>query len=197
MSIALLLLGAGSASRMRGADKLLEDVDGQPCLRVLSQRGLEAGLKVYVTLRPEDAPRRNALARLDVTVIDVPDAAQGMSRSLRAGAAAMPNKVSGMMVLPGDMPEITADDMRAMVSGFESAPCMALRAVTEAGEPGHPIIFARETFASFAELNGDKGASGILKQLGHQVQTLALPGNRARLDLDTPEAWAEWRAGRR
>ncbi len=195
MTVALLLLGAGASSRMRGGDKLLEPVAGQPCLRVLAERGLAAGLAVYVTLRPQDAARRAALADLKVQIIEVPDAALGMSHSLRAGARAMPGDLTGMMVLPGDMPEVTSDDIRQMAEHFAAQThCAALRATAQDGRPGHPIIFATPVLAQFDQLSGDRGAAALLAPMGARLHHLALPDMHALRDLDTPEDWADWRA---
>ena len=180
---------------MRGADKLLQEVDGQPVLRCLAQRGLSAGLQVFVTLAPDQPARRAALADLDVTVVEVPNAEEGMSQSLRAGAHAMPPEVDGMMVLPGDMPDIQTADMAALAQAFLTGPpCPALRATTQDGQPGHPIVFARDQLALFDSLDGDRGAFMLLKGFEEQVRLVPLPGDRARLDLDTPEDWAAWRA---
>lgn len=180
---------------MRGSDKLLQEVDGQPVLRCLAQRGVSAGLPVFVTLGPDQPARREALADLDVTVVEVPNAEDGMSQSLRAGARAMPSEVDGMMVLPADMPDIEAADMAALAQAFLTGPpCPALRATTEDGRPGHPIVFARDRLALFDSLDGDRGALMLLKGFEDQVRLVPLPGDRARLDLDTPEDWAAWRA---
>lgn len=183
---------------MRGADKLLQQVNGQPVLRCMAERGLDAGLPVFVTLGPGQPARRAALAGLDVTLVDVVDANEGMSRSLRAGARAMPPGVEGMMVLPADMPDIETGDMAALAQAFlNGPPCFALRATTGDGRPGHPIIFSRDSLAHFDTLDGDRGAFMLLKGFEEDVRLFPLPGDRARLDLDTPEDWAAWRAEHR
>ena len=41
---------------------------------------------------------------------------------------------------------------------------------------------------------GDEGARRVL--LGETVTQIALPGQHALIDLDTPAAWSAWRAGR-
>jgi hypothetical protein len=89
---AILLLAAGSSSRMRGADKLLERVDGVPLLLRQARVALAAGVPVIVTL-PGDRPARTAaLAGLDLVTVPVPDAALGLSASIRAGVRAAASK---------------------------------------------------------------------------------------------------------
>ena len=191
--ITLLIPAAGQSSRMGGADKLLQMVDGTSCLRTLAMRGLAAGANVVVLLNTLGGPRHAALDGLNITTITVPDAAFGMAHTLRAGIQALPPGTAGAMILPADMPEITAQDIRALIDDFLTGPpCPALRASTADGLPGHPIIFAPEMFDKFAQLSGDKGANSLLGPLTHQIRLHPLTGNRARLDLDSPEEWAAW-----
>lgn len=179
---------------MRGGDKLLEEVGGEPLLARLARAGLAAGLTVIVTLPDPGHPRARALAGLDVIRVPVPDAAEGMAASLRAGLAACPEGAAGLMILPADMPEIDAGDLATLAAAFAEDPARVLRATGEDGTPGHPVVFPRRLFPALAGLRGDEGARSILK--GEDVRLLALPGRHALTDLDTPEDWAAWRATR-
>jgi CTP:molybdopterin cytidylyltransferase MocA len=193
MRIVLLLLAAGASGRMRGADKLLQEVEGAPCLRVMAQRGLKAGLNVHVTLAPDRAARRAALQGLRIVPVEVPDADQGMSRSLATGVAALPADTDAVMILPADMPGITAADLAFLAAEYSGDPALILRATAQDGTPGHPVIFPRDTFADFAHLQGDEGARSVIAAHRDRVRLVALPGTRATTDLDTPEDWAAWR----
>ncbi len=188
---ALLLLAAGAARRMRGRDKLLEEVDGLPLLRERALACLAAGLgPVIVTLPPGDAARRAALAGLAVLPVEVTRATEGMGASLAAGAAAVPAGVAGVMVLPADMPGITAGDMRRLAEAFDGAG--VLRGAGADGTPGHPVLFPAAALPRLAALSGDRGA----RDLAAGARLVALPGRHALTDLDTPEDWAAWRARR-
>ena len=185
----LALLAAGSARRMRGADKLLHEVDGLPLLRRQVVAALAAGFgPVAVTLPPGDSVRSATLSGLPVTLLSVPEAATGMSASLRAAA----DWAAGddLMLCPADMPEITAQDFAALVDTFDGA--QPLRATAEDGTPGHPVIFPAALLPLLATLTGDEGARAILRR--HPPRLVALPANHATTDLDTPEDWAAWRA---
>ncbi len=61
-----LLPAAGASSRMRGGDKLLEPVDGLPCLATMAKRAISAGFEVLVSLSSEDHPRAHVVSYLDV-----------------------------------------------------------------------------------------------------------------------------------
>lgn len=181
---------------MRGTDKLTQLVDGMPLLRRSAQIALEVG-PLYVALPPEPHDRYAALDGLTVHTVPVPDAAEGMNASLRAAVACLPAEAPGVIVLLADLPDITAHDIKKVVKSFETDSEFAIhRAATEGGMPGHPVAFDKSLFPQLRALAGDAGAQCVIKRNKSKVKLVPLEGDRARLDLDTPEAWAEWRANR-
>ncbi|OWU82318.1 hypothetical protein ATO6_22085 [Oceanicola sp. 22II-s10i] len=193
MSVTLLLLGAGAASRMRGGDKLMEVVYGRPLIARQAAAGLRAGLPVIVTLPPLPHPRGAALTEMPVARIEVPDAAEGMAASIRAGVRAVAPGTTGLMVLPADMPEVDADDIRAMAADWDGAEI--LRGAGQDGTPGHPVLFPADLFEELTQLSGDQGAREVLVRHRARLRLFPLPGRHALTDLDTPEDWAAWRTG--
>ena len=185
--LAIVLPAAGASRRMGGADKLLERVAGAPLLRVMAARACATGAEVAVTLRPGDTARAATLAGLPLTVIEVPDADEGMAASLRAGGRWAVG--DALMVLLPDMPEITTADMRALFAAWQEAPALPLRAASADGAPGHPVILPPARWPALAGLRGDTGARGLIAD----ARLHPLPGTRAVTDLDTPAAWAAWR----
>ena len=194
--LVIVIPAAGASLRMRGADKLSGDVDGLPALRHAAVTAVRSGVPVIVTLPdggPHAAPRRAELPGLGVTALPIPDAHEGMAASLRAGVRAAGNAEAVLVMLP-DMPEITVDDLAAMIAAHEAESNRALRGTAYDGTPGHPVVLPRRLFAEVAVLTGDEGARRVLS--GEDVGLVRLPGRHAVLDLDTPEDWADWRAGR-
>jgi len=192
-----LIPAAGASSRMRGGDKLLEDVDGAPCLRVMVERAQASGAQVIVTLPALDHPRAQALHGTGAQLVAVPQAAaEGMSASLKAGVRAVPRGARALMILPGDMPAVTSAHLSAMWQAYAAERPLVLRAATAKGLPGHPVIVAAGLLPAFQTLTGDAGAARLLKTRAADVVHIVLPGDVARCDLDTPEDWAAWRAQR-
>lgn len=178
---------------MRGADKLLQEIGGRAVLRLIAERALAASPHVAVTLRAEDDARAGAVADLPLTRLTVPDATEGMAASLRTGARwAMGLQVDALMIALPDMPDITATDMRALIADHARHPDQPLRACTPDMTPGHPTLLPRALLPELLALSGDTGARDLLRT--HPPRLHPLADRRARADLDTPEAWAEWRA---
>ncbi|WP_072706537.1 nucleotidyltransferase family protein [Donghicola eburneus] len=192
---AILILAAGASSRMRGADKLLMDVAGQPCLRVLTERALATGLPVYVALPPDRPARTEALHGLKVTQVVIPDAADGMGHSIRGGISALPDHVTGALILPADMPDIQTADLVHFTELHRTAPDLIWRATDAEDTMGHPVIFPKDLFSQLSELAGDDGAKSVVKRNLDRLKAVPLAGRRATLDLDTPEAWEAYYSG--
>lgn len=191
MSLAAAILAAGSARRMRGADKLLEPVAGEAVLTRLTRAAFALGGPVAVTLRRPDPGREAALAGLEVVRLPVPEAAEGMAASIRAAAAwAAGLGAEGLLLCPADLPELTPEDFATLARAFdpEGPP---LRATDEDGTLGHPVIFPARLFPALAGVQGDQGARAVLA--AHPPRLIPLPGRRATTDLDTPEDWSRWR----
>lgn len=196
--IPILILAAGASRRMRGGDKLLEPVDGRPLLRAQAEAAVATGAPVFVTLPAESSGRDAALKGLDLSPIVVADAWAGMAASLRAGLAALPADAVAAMIVLADMPEITAADLDALLAAFRAdTAAPILRATGADGTPGHPVIFPADLFGELAELSGDRGARAIIAAHPERLKLFSLPERHALTDLNTPEAWAAWRAARR
>ena len=185
-NLTILIPAAGSASRMLGADKLMELVDDQPLLRRQALIAMPLA-PVIVTLRPSD-PRRTMLVGLSLIVLEVPDAATGLSASLRAAAE---TTATALMILPADMPELTEADLATVIAAFQQAPDTIHRGASSSGTPGHPVILPASYLPEIAKLSGDEGARSILAR--HVANLVPLPAAHATTDLDTPEDWARWR----
>lgn len=193
---AILILAAGTSSRMRGSDKLLELIDGEPQLTRIARSAAQTGAQVFVTLPPDRPDRSAALVGLNLTVLVINDASEGMAASVRAGAVAAAS-ATGLMILPADMPELDTSDLTRVIEAFGKEPSRIWRATTGDGQLGHPVIFPASAFAVLADLIGDSGARQFLTMRRDRTGLIALPDQRAVLDLDTPEDWDNWRCKRR
>jgi CTP:molybdopterin cytidylyltransferase MocA len=187
--LTILIPAAGSATRMRGGDKLLELAHGQPMLRHQASLALQITPHVLITLRDPDPARQAVLQDLAVTLIPIADAATGMSASLRQASQIR----TALMILPADMPDLTLADLVALTAAQAQAPDTILRAASADGAPGHPVILPAALVPKLADLQGDEGARSLLRK--HEVRLLPLPGLHAITDLDTPEDWLAWRHG--
>jgi molybdenum cofactor cytidylyltransferase len=196
--VAVIVLAAGAARRMRGRDKLLEPLgDGRPVLRHAAEAALASqASEVVVVLPPGAEGRREALGGTGARVVEAPDWAEGMAASLRAGLAAVAPETDAVVVLLADMPEVRSRDIDRLIAAFDPAEGREIcRAVTADGVAGHPVLFGRRFFETLGALSGDRGARDVLREGSEFVTDVPTPGRSAVVDLDTPEDWESWRRG--
>lgn len=190
--IPVLILAAGTSSRMRGRDKLMMDVRGQPLLRRQIERATGIG-PVYVALPSADHPRIQALDGTQAKPVFVPRAAEGMGSTIRDAVVQLPKGGPFMMVL-GDLISLENKDLMSILHVMNTHQNYLIwRGATANGKAGHPIIFHESLLPKFADLGGDDGAQSIVKPLMSQTYLHRFDDNRARHDLDTPEDWTAWR----
>lgn len=194
MSLAIVILAAGASSRMRGRDKLFESVGGTPILMRLVHFAQDCG-DVYVTLPDPDHPRHNLLKGTQAVPIYVPDAADGMSASIkRACAAVSETSAKGMMILTGDLPNLTAAHFTRICAEWAKDETRYVQAKDRDGKPGHPVIIPKSGWDDIETLQGDIGLRNILRE--KRIEYVSFQDYGPTLDLDTPEAWDNWRAAR-
>ena len=194
-----LLLAAGSSSRMLGEDKLLREIDGISLLRRSALAMLSANVDhVFVTLKSGSQTHRDALIGLPITVVEVPDAQEGMSASIRAGMLALPLDTRSVMMGLADMPDITNVHYNALLAAHDTAQNrLIIYPVTPSGKRGHPVLFDIQFKENLCAIEGDQGARHILQAVPELIHEIEMSDDAVTWDLDTPSAWRKWNATRR
>jgi molybdenum cofactor cytidylyltransferase len=190
----ILILAAGKSSRMRGGDKMLEDVDGMPLLRRQICVAVATKQPVFVALAPNATQHLGVIADLNATPLLVADAAEGLSGTLRGTIPQLPQS-GAFMIMLADLVALTTQDLLAVLTARTTSPDHLIwRGATSDGRAGHPILIDDRLRPEFAELCGDDGGRGILGPLREQTQLVTFADQRALFDLDTPEDWISWRS---
>ncbi|WP_029031161.1 nucleotidyltransferase family protein [Salinarimonas rosea] len=197
MSVAAIVLAAGRGSRFGEAPKLLATLDGVPLVRRVAQAALASRADpviVVVGRRGEDVAA--ALAGLAVRIVDNPAWDEGLSTSLQAGFAALPDDAHAAIVCLGDMPLVTPALVDALVAAFDETSGAAAVVPVHAGERGNPVLLARRLAPEIADLAGDRGAGPLLKGRA-DVRELDWGDASILRDVDTPAALAALASGER
>ena len=131
-----------------------------------------------------------ALAGLELDMINNPHFADGLSSSLKAGIAKVPETAAGAMIVLGDMPGVSSADIDQLIEAFRKCGGKAVVRASYGGKRGNPVILPRSLFAAVAELEGDTGARHLVESEGPDVVDIEI-GPAAAVDVDTPEALAK------
>lgn len=193
--IAAIVLAAGRSTRMRGPNKLMADIDGAPLVRRVAEAVTGAGLaETIVVAGHEHEKVEAALAGLPLRVVLNRDFADGLSTSLKTGVAAVGPTVDGVLVCLGDMPGIDSALVARLVAAFAPDKGKDIVIPVRGGRRGNPVLIGKRHFTAIRKLTGDVGARELIQAHAEAVTEIETGGDGAFVDLDTPEALAEYRA---
>ncbi|KPF72355.1 hypothetical protein IP88_10120 [alpha proteobacterium AAP81b] len=184
-----IILAAGRSTRMGGGHKLLEAWRGLPLITHVADAVAAAGLPppvVVLGARADDV--RAALGDREANFVVAADFAEGLSRSLRAGIAAVPAEWDAALVCLADMPRIEPE----LLAALAAAPGDVALPVWQ-GKRGNPVRWSRRHFAALMGLEGDVGGKAVLADAA-ELTEVAAPSDAVLDDIDTPAALAALRA---
>lgn len=185
MSVAGIVLAAGSATRM-GRNKVLLPLRGEPLVRRVVRAAVEAGLApVLVVLGFEADLVRAALAGLPCEPVVNPRHALGMSTSLDAGVAAVPERAAAAVVLLADMPFVDAAMIRAVVVRHRQAGA-SLVSSRYGAVPAPPTLYARVLFGELRGGEGEGRGREVVRRHAGEVSFVDWPAS-ALSDVDRVE----------
>lgn len=187
MNIGILLLAAGSSSRL-GQSKQLLEIEGVPLLRRAALSALESGIgPITVVLGANEAAHRKALVDLAVEVISNRRWETGMGSSLKAGLAHMlmhTPATEAVLIMVCDQPLVTSVHLKTLAGAFSKAG-KKIAASFYSGTGGVPAIFHKALFPELTGLPDAQGARKIISLHPELTHTINLP--EGAFDLDTPE----------
>jgi molybdenum cofactor cytidylyltransferase len=116
-------------------------------------------------------------------VVEAADYAHGLSASLKAGIASLPEDCAGVFVFLGDMPRVPHAILPLLAQALSKG-ALAAQPVHK-GQRGQPALISRTLFPQILELTGDKGAGALLGALGAKLVLVETNDDGVLFDVDT------------
>lgn len=193
--VAGIVLAAGASRRMGASiNKLLLEIDGEPMVRRVVRRAIDAGLDPVVVVVGHEPDRiRESLDGLKCTFVENPDYSGPTSGSLHAGLRALDQSISAAVVMLGDMVHVTAAMVRALLDGLGGDPRLAVSryGVDEVLAP--PLLFRRELWPELLAWSGEGCGKAVVMAHLDEAVMLDWPENSLR-DIDTPADYDDVRS---
>jgi molybdenum cofactor cytidylyltransferase len=186
LSVAALVLAAGSSQRMARPKQLL-DWGGRPLLEhVLSA---VASWPVAVVVVVLGAYAEEILDRVDfgsALVVINPGWEEGLAASLRVGLDLLTRdaRYDAAFVTLADQPQIPSEVPGALLAGAEESGRPAVVPVYRY-QRGNPVLVARSLWPQLMSLQGDAGAGSLLRAHPAWVHEVRFD-HAAPADIDTP-----------
>lgn len=192
MDIGIIVLAAGSSSRM-GRSKQLLEIEGESLLMRCSKVALAVNpINVVVILGANEKPHREIIEKLPLHIISNYYWKTGMGSSIKSGLnyliQAAPD-LEGVILMVCDQPALTTEHLQKLIEKF-SEKKKSIIASSYANSKGVPVLFGRSFFSNLLLLGDDQGAKKIVQQFPDQVGVVEFP--QGSFDLDTEEDYTNF-----
>lgn len=186
-NVGLIILAAGSASRM-GKPKQLLSYQGSSLISHAVEIGLNSTCKpVVVVLGAYIEQIKPTINKFPVQIIENPHWKTGMSSSIRAGITAIKEnnpKLDALIIALGDQPLISTAVFNKLVQNYQKTGNIII-AATYSDVIGVPALFSSVLFPELINLEGDRGAKALIGKYKDELLSISIP--EAAIDIDTPE----------
>jgi molybdenum cofactor cytidylyltransferase len=185
-----ILLAAGLSSRFARGDKLLHPWRGRALLSWTAEILIAVPLTHRIAvIGPHDDAKRQMLEAASFVCVVNPQPVDGMGSSLASGARALPDNLTGVFVVLGDMPAICAEIFGRLREALEADPSLTVVAPTYQEQRGHPVLFRALHLPALRALSGNEGARAVLQSAVATTRLIPVERDGVLRDFDTEEAF--------
>lgn len=185
MKISVLILAAGSSSRL-GQPKQLVEFEGQTLVERITYTALSVSEEVLVVLGANTELIKPQLSTFSdrINVIENHDWKEGMGTSISLGVGNLAPKSDGVIILLADQPFISQVLLQTMMQTFAEKK-YSIVACDYGNQLGVPILFDKSFFPELKDLKGEQGAKSFFKNYSEKITSVDFKGGL--FDIDTPE----------
>src|SRR4030042_5483210 len=181
--IAGIILAAGESSRF-GEPKQLLLWKGEPLIWHVAKSALSAGLSpVIVVVGSSAAEIASVINDLPLRIVTNSIWNTGLSSSIKAGVAALPMGVGGVVFLQADQPQIPPTLIKRLIEAHNTT-LNTIVAPQIDDQRGNPVLFDACTFTKLLALEGEVGGRMLFGQF--QVQWVTWHDSKLLMDIDSP-----------
>jgi CTP:molybdopterin cytidylyltransferase MocA len=184
-TIAALVLAAGRSQRM-GAFKPLLKAAGRTLLERAVTGFREAGVSdVRVVAGHERESLARALGPLAVRIIVNRRYDAGMFSSVLAGLSDLEAEITGVFILPTDIPLVRSDTIVRLEEQIRHQPDKILIPSYQERK-GHPVFIPARFFPAIKQWRGPHGLRGALRAWAKETELVTVDDPHVLFDVDTP-----------
>jgi len=182
MAVSVILLAAGSSSRMGQSKQLLPWREGT-LLTHAAKTAIDSRVgHVFVVLGSNEATHKKSLEGIPVSIVNNPSWEKGMGSSLKAGLAKARDVSNAVIVMVCDQPFVTTDHLNNIIEHFDKTDQQVV-ASKYLDAIGVPALFGKSMFDELNSIGDEEGARKVIEKY-REVAVVYLKSGE---DLDTPE----------
>ena len=146
-AVAAVILAAGLSKRI-GVNKLLaENKDEAMVLRAVHAAIKSEASPVFVVTGFQAAQVEEKLENLDINVVYNSNYRMGLKTSINIGLQSVPDFCDGALLIPADMPNISAQLLNKMIAKFDKTKDKQLVTAAVKDTKSNPVLWSKSLFA--------------------------------------------------
>ena len=186
--IAIIILAAGSSSRL-GEPKQLLELNGKTLLQKAIEIGLEVSDSVTVVLGANKKIIQPTISDYPSQMAFNENWKEGMSSSIQIGMESLEDdKYDGVLIMLCDQPFVDVLLLKEIISVFVKTK-QTIVASTYNEKIGVPALFGSSFFEKLKNLKGQGGAKALMMSHLDEVERVVF--EKGEIDVDTQEDWAK------
>tara|TARA_A100001015_G_scaffold59664_2_gene65800 strand:+ start:2227 stop:2838 length:612 start_codon:yes stop_codon:yes gene_type:complete len=161
-----ILLAAGSSKRYGYKNKLTEKFKGKHLIQHIRDTLLKVfnPFELLVILGHDSKIIRDLIDNKDIRIINNNKYKNGIGTSISLAIQHLDINVQGVMIIPADMPLISAEDLVKLEKEFIMHNCKKVVLPKHKYKIGNPVILPKSYFAKLKNLKEDFGARSQIKE---------------------------------
>ncbi len=192
-SVGVVILAAG-AGRRCGTNKLLvEDKNGEPLFMKSLKSAIASDAKpIFVIVGQNHDEIEEYIKGYDVNVVFNRAFETGIQSSINAGIKSMPASCDGAILLPADMPNITAQDLNKLIAKFDKNEEKSICVFSYKGVKNNPILWSKSLYPKAQIIPENAHMRAVLIEHNDYIKTVETKDEKKLLDINYPSQLKEY-----
>lgn len=185
LNIHTVILAAGESKRYGNENKLLEQIKNRPVISHVISAAQGSFTDETIVVTGYEHKRVSSVINSQCHIVLNEEYEQGQSTSVARGiSVAQKHNADAVVILLGDMPEVTTRSVNKLVYGYDTTDYTILAAAYN-GKRGNPVLFDKKYFDELRDVTGDVGGKDLI--LSNEDSALVETNSLGvLLDIDTP-----------
>lgn len=194
--VGIVVLAAGQGRRS-GANKLMvEDTKGVPLFMKAVNAAVASNAKpVFVVTGFRHEETEEWLDKLDVNILYNPAFASGIRTSIDMGLKSVPLSCDGAILLPADMPNITAADLNKLIDKFDKTAEKQLCLLAHKGVKANPVLWSRSLYDQADIVPENASTRVVFAEHADYTKTVDVKDKKKLFDVNFPNDVKTFAAG--
>ena len=188
--IVILILAAGSSSRMGSPKQLLKWKNSNLLNHTICKATELNAKKIIVVLGANADMIIPEIDHKEVKTLINKDWENGLGSSISVGVNYIlqsSSGIDGLLIMLADQPLIEHDHYLKLMNAFSSGNKAIITTEYNDSKQGVPALFSKIYFKDLIDLNSDFGAKQLFKKYPESL--ISVKNEKSRFDIDTPEQY--------